>query len=58
MLDISLDCQTARNKAMLQINNGPVVEVEIAKILGLSFMALSVANGGQLRLQTIKTTLR
>ena len=58
VLDISLDCQTARNKAKLQINDGPVVEIEIAKILGLSFVALSVANGGQLRLKTIKTILK
>jgi hypothetical protein len=58
VLDISLDCQAARNKAKLQINDGPAVEIEIAKILGLSFVALSVANGGQLRLKTIKTTLK
>jgi len=58
VLDISLDCQTARNKAKVRINNGPVVEIEIATILGLSFVALSVANGGQLRLRAIKTTLK
>ena len=58
VLNISLDCKTAQNKVELSVNSGPAVEIEIAKILGLSFMALSVANGGQLRLQTIKTTLR
>lgn len=57
-LTISVKYQVATSKAQISINGGAPVELQTGKILGLTFVGLLVANGGQIRLQSIKTTLK
>lgn len=58
VMNISLRFQAPQGKAEIQINNGPAVALQTGKILGLTFVGLIVANGGLLRLQSIKTNLK
>lgn len=58
ILNISVRYQAATSQAQISINGGTPVELITDKILGLNFVGLLVANGGQLRLHSIKTTLK
>ncbi len=58
VLNISLRYRAETGKAQISINGGPPVELQTGKILGLTFLGLSVASGGSVRLQSIKTNLK
>jgi hypothetical protein len=58
VLNVSVRYQAATSKAQISINGGTPVELNTGKILGLTFIGLSVANGGQIRVQSIKTTVK
>ena len=58
VINISVRYQAATSKAQISLNGGPPVELQTGKILGLTFIGLTVANGGLMRLQTIKTNLK
>ena len=57
-LNVSVKYQVATSKAQISINGGKSVELTTEKILGLTFVGLLVANGGQIRVQSIKTTIK
>lgn len=57
-LNILVKYQAATSKAQISINGGIPVELTTGKILGLTFVGLVVANGGQVRVQSIKTNLK
>lgn len=58
VLNISVRFQAATNSAEISINQAAPVKLRTDKILGLTFVGFLVANGGQIRLQSIKTTLK
>jgi hypothetical protein len=58
VLNISVRYQAAASKAQITINGGAPIELNTGKILGLTFVGLLVADGGQIRLQSIKTILK
>lgn len=58
VLNISVRYQAASSKAAVSIKGGAPVELTTGKILGLTFVGLLVANGGQMRLQSMKTILK
>jgi hypothetical protein len=58
VLNVSVRYQAAASKAQISINGGERVELTTGKILGLTFVGLLVANGGQIRVESIKTNLK
>jgi sialidase-1 len=58
VLNISVRYQASTSKAAISINGGAPVELTTGKILGLTFVGLLVANGGQIRVQSMKTILK
>jgi hypothetical protein len=56
-LEVSVRYHAVASKAEISINGGPPIVLPTGKILGLTFVGLMVENGGQLRFQSIKTTL-
>ena len=58
ILNISVRFQAGISSAEISINQAAPVKLQTDKILGLTFVGLLVANGGQIRLQSIKTTLK
>lgn len=58
VLNVSVKYQVATSKAQISINGGNPIELTTEKILGLTFVGLLVANGGQIRVQSIKTTIK
>ncbi len=57
-LSISVKYQGGAQNAQVSVNGGPAVDLKISKILGLNYVALLAANGGNIRLHSIKTNLR
>lgn len=57
VLKVSLRFQAGKNKAGIVINEGPLVGLDTDPVMGLTFVGLSIANGGRLRFRNMKTTL-
>ena len=49
--------QSAQNKAEIRINGGPVVELRMSRMLGLSNVGFSVGGGGLLRIHSVRIEL-
>ena len=58
VLNISVRYQAKTNQAQISINGGNPIELTTGKILGLTFVGLLIGDGGQLRVQSIKTNLQ
>jgi hypothetical protein len=56
-LNISVRYNAASATARISINNGESLELKTSKVFGLTFMGLLVANGGQMRIHSVRTIL-
>ncbi|MGD9562415.1 MAG: sialidase family protein [Pyrinomonadaceae bacterium] len=56
-LDISVDYRAELSTARISINERETIEIKTAKIFGLTFMGLLVANGGQISFNSAETVL-
>ena len=56
-LNISVRYNAASGMARISINNGESLELKTSKVFGLTFMGLLVANGGQMRIHSVRTIL-
>ena len=55
VLNISLQYSAASATARISVNNSERIELKTSKVFGLTFMGLLVANGGQMRIQSVRT---
>ncbi|MGE3384865.1 MAG: sialidase family protein [Pyrinomonadaceae bacterium] len=56
-LDVSVKYNAASSSARVAVNGGAPVDLKISKIFGLTFMGVLAANGGQVRVHSVRTIL-
>lgn len=56
ILNISVLYQFRKNEVTIKINDGPSINLETEKIIGLSYIGIIVDHSGQIRFKSIETT--